>query len=97
MTRNTSVAYPKIGVGDLAQLNRNGGIVQAPNTLDSPPRIQPVLLHGRRDQQHQHSQARTEKQIFVLWQEQFQWFATIGLLFLVVEHIVRQTILQVIP
>lgn len=38
-----------------------------------------------------------EKQIFVLWQEQFQWFATIGLLFLVVEHIVRQTILQVIP
>ena len=38
-----------------------------------------------------------EKQIFVRWQEQFQWFAAIGLLLLVIEQVLRQTVLQVIP
>jgi Ca-activated chloride channel family protein len=38
-----------------------------------------------------------EKQIFVRWQEQFQWFAAIGLLSLIIEQLLRQTVLQVIP
>ncbi len=38
-----------------------------------------------------------EKQVFVRWQELFQWFAIIGLLSLVAEQILRQTFLQVIP
>ncbi|MEP6988440.1 MAG: aerotolerance regulator BatA, partial [Chloroflexota bacterium] len=38
-----------------------------------------------------------EKQVFVLWQEQFQWFAAIGLLLLIVEQVLRQTAFQVIP
>ncbi|MBA3870011.1 MAG: VWA domain-containing protein [Anaerolineae bacterium] len=38
-----------------------------------------------------------EKQVFVLWQEQFQWFAAIGLLLLIVEQLLRQTAFQVIP
>lgn len=38
-----------------------------------------------------------EKQIYVRWQERFQWFAAIGLLLLIVEQVLRQTLLQVIP
>jgi Ca-activated chloride channel homolog len=38
-----------------------------------------------------------EKQVFIHWQEQFQWFAAIGLLFLIIEQVMRQTVFQVIP
>ena len=38
-----------------------------------------------------------DKQVFVRWQEQFHWFAAIGLLLLIIEQAFRQTILQVIP
>ncbi len=38
-----------------------------------------------------------EKRVFVHWQEQFQWFATIGLLSLIIEQVLRQTSFQVIP
>jgi Ca-activated chloride channel homolog len=37
------------------------------------------------------------KQIIVLWEEQFQWFAVIGLLLLIIELLLRETIFQVIP
>ena len=38
-----------------------------------------------------------EKQIFIRWQEQFQWFATIALLSLIVAQVLLRTVLQVIP